>query len=224
MNLNSTGAALTWLALTTASLPAFATTAGTGTAPKAVAGEPAVTHAAPAVPVFVPAGLHVPVLVEATDFKLVPLGPELVDLDYRAYMSSIQHLQKTFSRSKAWPHQGISASDAMLDMQTEQGRFRNRTSFAYAVLTPDGRRERGSVYVSPSPVDGYDAVVRMWVTQADYDAGFDARLYDWVTAWIKKDWPFAKVAYPGRSIGWDAWDASVAAAKAKRAAPGEHEP
>jgi hypothetical protein len=57
-------------------------------------------------------------------------------------------------------------------------------------------------------------VVRLWVTKAEYDAGFDAELYAWVTNWIKKDWPFAKVAYPGRAIDWSVWDAAVAAKKA----------
>ena len=101
----------------------------------------------------------------------------------------------------------------MLDMQTEKGRFKARTSFAYSVLTPDGSRERGSVYVSPSPVAGYDAVVRMWVTKAEYDAGFDAELYKWVTNWIQTAWPFKKVVYPGRSVNWQTWDSLVAANK-----------
>jgi len=164
---------------------------------------------------LVPANFTVPVMSKGPGFKLVPLGPEQVTVDYAAYMSSIPHLQKTFSRSTAWPHKDISAADAMADMENEQGRFAARTSFAYAVLTPDGTRERGSVYVSPSPVPGYDAMVRMWVTQADYDAGFDAALYGWVANWVRTKWPFAKVAYPGRAIAWEEWDAQVAAQKAR---------
>lgn len=164
------------------------------------------------VPPFVPARFTPPELVEAKTFKLVPLGPALVKIDFDAYMSSIEHLQKTFTRGTDWPHPGITNADAMRDMETEQARFRNRRSFAFAVLTPDGRRERGSVYVSPSPVPGHDAVVRLWVTKAEYDAGFDAELYAWVTDWIRKDWPFARVAYPGRAIDWNEWDAAVAAA------------
>lgn len=167
---------------------------------------------------FIPPEFHAPTLIEAEGFKLVPLGPELVKVDFDAYMSSIEHLQKTFTRSPNWPHKGISASDAMRDMETEQARFRNRQSFAYAVLTPDGRRERGSVYVSPSTVEGYGAVVRMWVTKDEYDAGFDAELYEWVAAWMQKDWPFANVAYPGRTVDWGTWDALVATNKAKAAA------
>jgi hypothetical protein len=167
---------------------------------------------------FVPEDFNVPVRVEPEKFKIVPLGPDLAKVDFKAYMSSIEHLQKTFTRSTDWPHKDITDADAMKDMETEQARFRNRTSFAYAVLTPDGSRERGCVYVYPSTVKGYDAVVRLWVTKAEYDTGFDAALYAWVVEWMRKDWPFAKIAYPGRAIEWSAWDSLVAADKAGKAA------
>lgn len=167
---------------------------------------------------FVSKDFTVPTLVEAPGFKIVPLGPDLVKIDFDAYMSSIEHLQKTFTRSTSWPHKDVSDADAMRDMETEKARFEGRESFAYAVLTPDGKRERGCVYVYPSTVKGYDAVVRMWVTKAEYDAGFDAELYRWVTDWMQKDWPFKNVAYPGRSIEWAAWDSMVAANKAGLAA------
>ena len=100
--------------------------------------------AAAAEDAFVPAGFDVPVLAEGDGFKLVPLGPELVKVDYDAYMSSIEHLQQTFTRSTGWPHEGLTDEDAMQDMLTEQARFEGRESFAYGVLTPDGSRERGS--------------------------------------------------------------------------------
>lgn len=157
-------------------------------------------------PPLVPASFSVPTQAAGKGFKLVPLGPPLVKIDYDAYMSSIEHLQKTFTRSTAWPHPGITAAEAMVDMETEQARFAQRKSFAYAVLTPDGTRERGCVYVQPSPVAGYDAVVRMWVTKADHDAGFEPELYAWVVQWLARDWPFTKVAYPGHAISWAEWD------------------
>lgn len=169
---------------------------------------------APSAP-FVAPDYVVPTLARAPHFKVVPLGPALVKIDFDAYMSSIEHLQKTFTRGTDWPHAGISDADAMKDMETEQARFRNRESFAYAVLTSDGLRERGCIYVSPSPVGGYDAVVRIWVTKAEYDAGFDAELYAWAAKWVQKKWPFRQVAYPGRAIDWVTWDRLVAAKKAK---------
>ncbi|MEI6419444.1 MAG: twin-arginine translocation pathway signal protein [Sphingomonadales bacterium] len=162
---------------------------------------------------LVPADFAVPTRVATPGFTLVPLGPALVTIDYAAYMSSIPHLQQSFTRSTDWPHAGITAAEAMADMDAEAARFAARTSFAYAVLTPDGLRERGCIYVSPSPVPGFDAVVRLWVTKAEYDAGFDAELAKFVEDWVKAKWPFQRVAFPGRSIPWAEWDARVAAAK-----------
>lgn len=163
---------------------------------------------------FIPATFEAPTLVETADFKVVPLGPDLVDVDYEAYMSSIEHLQETFTRSTNWPRADLTAEDAMKDMETEQARFEKRESFAYAVLTPDGSRERGCVYVYPSTVEGYDAVIRVWVTKAEFDAGFDEALYAWAQEWIANDWPFEKAAYPGRAIAWEEWDALTKTAEA----------
>lgn len=194
-------------------LAVAATVAVAGAVPFAA---PASAQAATAAkPAFVPAGFTPPVAAQGPGFRLEPLGPKLVRIDYAAYIASITHLQKTFTRSIEWPHERVTDADALRDMESEQARFRNRESFAYAVLTPDGTRERGCVYVSPSPIPGQDAVVRLWVTQAEYDAGFDAVLYAWVTGWMKRDWPFRRVAYPGRSIAWARWDAMVAAAGPK---------
>lgn len=192
--------------------PSETTTAATSTSAAAL---PASQPPRPASS-LVPADFAVPTLVHGNGFKLVPLGPDLVEVDYAAYMSSIEHLQRTFTRSTAWPRQDITPADAMEDMLSEQARFQKRASFAYGVLTPDGKRERGSVYVSPSPVPGYDAMVRMWVTREDHEAGFDAELYQWVRAWIARDWPFANVAYPGRAVAWSTWDPLVAAHKPKQ--------
>ncbi|MCJ2183896.1 twin-arginine translocation pathway signal protein [Novosphingobium sp. 1949] len=170
----------------------------------ALAQEPA--HSTPARP-LVPADFRVPTRVETAHFTIVPLGPKLARIDYEAYMASVEHLQKTFSRSTSWPHAGITDADTIADMTSEAERFKARTSFAYSVLTPDGKRERGCIYVQPSRVPGYDAVVRLWVTKAEYDAGFDAQLYAFVQGWIAQKWPFANVAYPGRAIDWARWDA-----------------
>ena len=156
---------------------------------------------------FIPEAFEPPVRVDAGAFVIVPLGQELVDIDYEAYMSSIEHLQTTFTRSTSWPREGISDEEAMLDMETEAARFAARTSFAYAVLTPDGTRERGCVYVRPASKPGFDAEVKLWVTQAEFDAGFDPELYAWARAWVADTWPFESVAYPGRAIPWEDWDA-----------------
>ena len=61
-------------------------------------------------------------------------------------------------------------------MQNEQRRFEARESFAYAVLTPDEQVELGCVYVYPSSKKGFSAVIRLWVTEDQFDASFDSTL------------------------------------------------
>ena len=86
-------------------------------------------------------------------------------MDFEAYMSSIDHLQRTFTHSQNWPRADLTTKDAVADMAQEAALFESRRAFAYAVLTPDGTRERGCIYVRPSLKAGYDAVVRLWVTE-----------------------------------------------------------
>lgn len=155
---------------------------------------------------FVIAEFEPPEEIIGWGFKLVPLGPEVVDLDFEAYMSSMEHLQTTFSRSGNWPREGITDEEAMQDMLNEQGRFERRESFAYAVLTPEGDRELGCVYIKPGSKPGYDAEVTLWVTQAEFDKGFDDTLYEWTKYWVEQSWPFTEVAFPGRDIAWEEWD------------------
>ena len=145
---------------------------------------------------FVPVDFRIPVQYQTNTFQLVPLSPEVVKLDYDAYMGSIEHLQKTLGGK--WPHAGLTMTDAMKDMQNEEARFKERKSFAYAVLTPDKSRELGSVYVRPSRKPGYDAQVTMWVIKEQYDLGFEDQLLAAVKTWIAKDWPFKNVDYPQR--------------------------
>lgn len=152
---------------------------------------------------FVPADFKVPESHTAATFQLKPLGPALAKHDFDAYMASIEHLQKNFSHSERWPNAKITMADAIKDVEGEQKGFDARRKFTYAVLNMDESRELGCVYISPSNKQGYDATVRMWVTENQHVIGFEDRLYSEVKAWIKSKWPFDKVAYIGREITRD---------------------
>ena len=154
---------------------------------------------------FVPADFQVPELYVSRQgmFKLKPLGPKYAAQDYRAYMSSINHLQMNFSGSNRWPHAGISMAEAVKDVEGEEAGFKARQKFTYAVLNMDEARELGSVYISPSKKEGYDAVVRMWVTENQALIGFDTRLLNEVRVWLRTKWPFKKIAYVGSDISRD---------------------
>ncbi len=155
-----------------------------------------------AVTPFVPADFQVPTLHVSRQgtYKLKPLGPKYARQDYAAYMSSIEHLQKTFTFSTSWPHAGLSMGEAIKDAEGEEAGFKAGRKFTYAVLNPVESRELGCVYISPSKKQGYDATVRMWVTENQFVIGFEDRLYAEVKAWIKAKWPFDKVAFIGKEI------------------------
>jgi virginiamycin B lyase len=85
--------------------------------------------------------------------------------------------------------------------------FQNNTAFAYGILTSDRKLEVACVYINPSSKGVYDATVRFWVTKQGAEAGLEPKLEAAVREWIRAKWPFKKVAYPGRDISIDEWNA-----------------
>jgi hypothetical protein len=144
---------------------------------------------------LVPADFKVPTDVKILgDYKLIPLGPALTKIDYEAYMSSLEHLRTTFGGGK-WPRADIQMKEAEEDMAFEKGQWDTRASFPYALVTADGKKELGCVYIRPSKNPAYEAQVRLWVTKAEFDKGLHKELWPKVKQWVKSDWPFTKVEF-----------------------------
>ncbi len=93
------------------------------------------------------------------------------------------------------------------ELKRHEWEFQNNTAFAYGILTPDKKLEVACVYINPSPKEGYDATVRFWVTKQSVEAGLEPKLETAVREWVKAKWPFKKVAYPGRDITMNDWNA-----------------
>ncbi len=97
------------------------------------------------------------------------------------------------------------------ELKRHRWEFQHHTAFAYGVLSPDRQEEFGCVYINPSPKEGYDAVVRLWVTKQGAAAGLEPKLEKAVRAWIAAKWPFKKVAFPGRDMPMADWNQLPAA-------------
>ena len=83
----------------------------------------------------------------------------------------------------------------LADLERHAADFAGRTGFTYTVL--DGSHEViGCVYIYPleGVPDGAD--VRSWVTAAR--AELDVPLYQAVSDWLARDWPFSSVDYAAR--------------------------
>jgi hypothetical protein len=152
---------------------------------------------------FIPTDFGVPTTLETKEFRLRMLTVNDVVKDFEAVMTSVDHL-KTIWPGGTWPD-GLTFEQDLIDLGWHQKEFQTRRSFAYTVVTPSESHVTGCVYLNPTPKRGYDAVVYLWARQSELKGGLESRLYAAVREWIAKEWPFKKVAYPGRDIDWATW-------------------
>jgi hypothetical protein len=168
-------------------------------------------------PPIVPREFVVPMKVETKDFILKPLGWNLTHLDFEAYMSSVAHLQATFDLDgdsleidgQRWPA-GSDLEFAFVDTAWCQFEWQHlRSSFSYVALAPDESQEIACGYIFRSKREGFLIECQTWVRASLLDSGFDSTFYDWFRNWVETEWPYdpQSIAWPGRTITWDAWNA-----------------
>ncbi len=145
---------------------------------------------------FVPGDFAVPGELVTDSFRLVPLGPEHNDGDYRAWMSSIDHIRSTPGfGGRSWPRPEMTLAENLADLRRHAEDFASRSGFTYTVLAGDGGEIIGCVYIYPG---GDEAEVRSWV-RADR-ADLDVPLYQAVSGWLRTAWPFTAVSYAPRRV------------------------
>jgi len=145
---------------------------------------------------FVPAGFEPPVGLDAPAFRLRPLGPEHNASDFAAWTSSMDHIRASPGWEwSGWPRE-MTLDDNRGDLERHAADFAARRGFTYTVLAPDVDNVIGCVYIYP-PADGGGASVRSWVRAAD--AALDRPLYEAVSTWLERDWPFDRVVYAPRA-------------------------
>jgi len=125
------------------------------------------------------------------------LEPMILKQDYQALIDRI---------GRTGPMNSTPAEDYG-ELKRHAWEFQNNTAFAYGILTPDKKIEVACVYINPSPKQGYDATVRFWVTKQGAETGLEPKLEAAVREWVKTKWPFKTVAYPGRDITPNDWNA-----------------
>jgi hypothetical protein len=155
---------------------------------------------------FVPSDFKIPPTLENQHFRVRMLTVHDVVKDYDAVMTSIDHLQGVFGPHSKWPSKELTLEQDLIDLGWHQKEFQKRSSFAYTVMNKDESQCLGCVYIDPCPKMGYDAKVYLWVRRSELKKGLDSILFEAVKNWIEQEWPFKKVAYPGREISWNKWE------------------
>ena len=151
---------------------------------------------------LVPDSFEVPETVASSEFRLEVLEPMVAEIDYEVVMASRKRLRSVFDEHDDWPSDTMTLEYNISDLERHLREFKARFAFAYTVREPDGDGYWGCVYINPSTSD-FDAEVFVWVS--DEEVSRDESLYLFVREWLANDWPFTRVAYPGREISWDKW-------------------
>jgi hypothetical protein len=146
---------------------------------------------------LVPDDFVVPQVLETDEFRLRPLTVHDLIKDYEAVMESVDHLKGLLSPSAKWP-EGLSLEDDLIDLGWHQKEFRRRSSFAYTMMALDESRCLGCCYIYPAGDARFDADAYYWTRQSTLASGLEERLGQVFRAWLASDWPFRRVAFPGR--------------------------
>ena len=100
---------------------------------------------------FVPGDFVVPRELVAGGFRLEPLGPQHNEGDYRAWMSSIDHIRSTPGfQGRSWPPREMTLAENLADLEAHAEDFAARSGFTYTVLAEDGGEIVGCVYIYPA--------------------------------------------------------------------------
>jgi len=146
---------------------------------------------------IVPDDFEVPLRFENEHFIIRPIKASDAEMDYEAVMESIDIIHKSLL-SDRWPPQDFTIKHNMEQILIKEKQFNKKKSFTYAVLSPDERRILGSVYINRG-IGGPEAAVFMWIRKSEFNQGMDPVLEETVKKWIKNQWPFEYVVYPGRA-------------------------
>ncbi|HEY7177420.1 MAG TPA: hypothetical protein VH442_21085, partial [Micromonosporaceae bacterium] len=155
----------------------------------------------PAAPV--PAGLT------ADEFVLRPIVAGDAEMDYAAVMETRESLR--LWEQSSWPADDFTVEANRKDLVDLEQRHNAHRAFTYTVLSPDGGRCLGCVYIFPTsakfltrstvtPVGDdqwadVDAVVFFWARLSEMERGLDERLLAALRAWFAEEWKLQRTVY-----------------------------
>jgi hypothetical protein len=148
---------------------------------------------------WLPEPIRIPQGFSTDRLRLRPLTIHDVVKDYDAVMSSRPELRELFGPGSGWPADSLTLEQDLIDLAWHQKEFDLRTSFTYTVVSLDGSQVLGCVYLMPPARPGIDAEVFHWVRSSELASGLDAHLAQRLQQWLADEWPFARVAFPGRA-------------------------
>ena len=156
---------------------------------------------------FIPKNFKVPTNLETGIFYICQLDINVANLDYEAVMYSADELQGIFGRDFCWPKSDMTLEESIISLKVHEREFETKKAFAYSVLNTDKSKCFGSIYIDPSRSEQFDCEVYFWIRSDSVT--LEEKLFKVVSWWLQNQWPFKKIAYPGRLISWENWEEQI---------------
>lgn len=144
---------------------------------------------------IVPADFVIPEGPRTGEFLLRPLTVHDVVKDFDCVIDSAGHLRRLYGGT--WPD-GLTIEQNLIHLAWHQREFDLRHSFAYTVSSLDGALCLGCCYIYPPADPDVDVDAFYWARGSRIADGLEDRLGTAFRDWLERDWPFTKVAFPGR--------------------------
>ncbi|MBL8533425.1 MAG: GNAT family N-acetyltransferase [Betaproteobacteria bacterium] len=141
-------------------------------------------------------------------FVVRPLTIHDVVKDYDAVMSSRRTLRGLFGPGSGWPEEDLSLEQDLIDIAWHQKEFELRSTFAYTIVDAEESRSLGCVYLFPSRHPSHEAEAFYWVRDSIANTPLGRLIDRSVRRWISTEWPFRRIAFPGRDVSWEEWTTS----------------
>lgn len=134
-------------------------------------------------------------------YRVVPLAEHHLEADIAAINSSLAKIKEL--RGGTWPSGPIDRDEDRKDLIAHKEEFERCGSYAYCIISEDGKTSAGCIYIYPPnhsfddsdrsamPSDA-DAAISCWVTQAAYDRGLYPVVYRFIEEWLRTSWPFQR--------------------------------
>jgi len=151
----------------------------------------------------------VPAELRTDEFALRPIVADDAELDYAAAMETRESLR--LWQQSGWPEDDFTVAANRKDLVNLEQRHSEHRAFTYTVLSPDGTRCLGCVYVLPisatflvkstvTPVGDdrwadVDAVIFFWARRSELATGLDERLLAALRTWFNGEWRLERAVY-----------------------------
>jgi hypothetical protein len=137
---------------------------------------------------------------QGSNFRIEPIHRNLSPLDYKAWHDeSYEDLRVLYGQAWDWPRPLTEAENAS-DLETKHyARFLDQSWISYEVLSLDGTRAYGSVYITPDKCGSYGGSAMYWITtpmRAEVEATFHAEMKQW----LNTVWPWGTTYFPGPEV------------------------